>query len=405
MAAVDALLASPWLLFGLFVVAVVAIATAVWLALGRAEDRARAAADREGRDLAFEQLSDANGSILARRDLLDAAVAALPAGIMLRDAAGQLLAHNERGAAFAGLPGGGDIRKLPGGGLVEVRRANLPDGASLELYFEREQPPLPPPAAAEIVAIADRAANDAPPQRRRRRTRVLLVEDIKVNQVVAATALRRDGEHVDIASSGAEAIEMARKTPYDLVLMDLMMPGMSGFDAARGIRALPGPPATMPIFALTATASQTDRTRCRDAGMQGMLTKPVRPRELENVLAGLLQPQGFAEAAPTISQADRLLDAVRLAELQRGLPAGLFGELLEEALGDMSVRMGALHAALAGGLADPIITEAHALAGIAGSYGLLAFERQMRHVLAAATDPAAARQAADGMVADRKSVV
>ncbi len=77
---------------------------------------------------------------------------------------------------------------------------------------------------------------DAPARRSLPRTRILLVEDILANQLVTATLLRREGHLVDIASNGAEAISAVAGRPYDLVFMDIFMPGMSGLDTTRRIR-------------------------------------------------------------------------------------------------------------------------------------------------------------------------
>jgi len=136
--------------------------------------------------------------------------------------------------------------------------------------------------------------------------------------------------------------------------------------------------------------------------MQGMLTKPVTLATLADLLAECLQPPGQARQIVPAARDRRLLDVVRLAELQRGLPEGLFVELVDEALGEMGARLGSLHAALQAGLVGEAIAEAHALAGIAGSYGLIEFEQQMRRVTIAAraADNAAAAAAGDGMAAN-----
>ncbi len=111
--------------------------------------------------------------------------------------------------------------------------------------------------------------------RRLPRTRVLLVEDIVANQVVTATQLRREGHLVDIASNGPEAIAAVAAQPYDMIFMDIFMPGMNGLETTRQIRGMGGCAANVPIFALSANVAQEDQAKCEAAGMNGMLGKPI----------------------------------------------------------------------------------------------------------------------------------
>jgi len=290
------------------------------------------------------------------------------------------------------------LEKPPGGGLLlgcaDVTARHRPAATAAP------PPPAtaaPPPAAAPSTATSTgpSAAPTQPPGPRARRCLVLLVEDMKVNQMVTATQLRREGHRVDVAASGAEALHLAATTPYDVVLMDLMMPGMSGYDAARRLRAMPSPTGRTPIFALTANTGEGERARCLAAGMQGMLSKPVPAALLRDALQ-----HGAAATAPAIPPGDMLLDAARLAELRRDLPAAVLATLCRQCLDDMRDRLAALHKALAQQVAEPVEREAHALSGMAGSYGLARIERHARAILAPARahDLAAARDAANGII-------
>jgi signal transduction histidine kinase/FixJ family two-component response regulator len=117
-----------------------------------------------------------------------------------------------------------------------------------------------------------------------RALRVLLAEDGRVNQMVATQILRTLGHTADVAHDGAEAVAMVQMQAYNLILMDIQMPQMSGIDATKAIRALGASYATIPIVALTANASAVDRAACAEAGMTEFLSKPFKSAELAKVL-------------------------------------------------------------------------------------------------------------------------
>ena len=126
--------------------------------------------------------------------------------------------------------------------------------------------------------------------------RVLLAEDNAVNALLARALLTRAGCTVDRAGGGEEAVAAALAHPYDLILMDMRMPGMSGLDAARAIRAAG---CATPMVALTANAFDDDRRACREAGMDGFLTKPLDPAALDGALARLRPNLPLSEGALT----------------------------------------------------------------------------------------------------------
>jgi CheY-like chemotaxis protein len=110
--------------------------------------------------------------------------------------------------------------------------------------------------------------------------RILLVEDNTDNQRLAARVLEGAGARVDTAENGEIAISMAQSVLYDLVVMDLMMPLMDGFEATRRIRANEIAPNRVPIVALTAHATEGFRDRCLEAGMDDYLSKPFKKERL-----------------------------------------------------------------------------------------------------------------------------
>ncbi len=115
----------------------------------------------------------------------------------------------------------------------------------------------------------------------RRPLRLLLVEDTVANQKLVSRILGKCGHLVEVADDGAAAVELVREKDFDVVLMDLHLPTMDGFEAAAAIRAIGEPgKSQVPIIALTAHSMQDDLDRCLEAGMNACISKPIDSREL-----------------------------------------------------------------------------------------------------------------------------
>jgi PAS domain S-box-containing protein len=127
------------------------------------------------------------------------------------------------------------------------------------------------------------------------RARVLLAEDNLVNQTLAVRVLEKRGYVVTVAGDGQAAITALENGSFDLVLMDIQMPGMDGFEATAAIRAKEKVTGEhIPIIALTAHALKDDQERCLAAGMDGYVSKPIRTSELFSAIETLLADKGLA---------------------------------------------------------------------------------------------------------------
>ena len=134
--------------------------------------------------------------------------------------------------------------------------------------------------------------------------RVLVAEDNAFNQQVAQEILRGFGALVRTASNGREALELIHHEVFDLVLMDLQMPEMDGMEATRQIRRFTHLN-NLPVVAMTANASEDDRLRCAEAGMDEFLTKPFQPSHLYDKLSGVLDKRAvLSVAGDTMAAAD-----------------------------------------------------------------------------------------------------
>lgn len=186
--------------------------------------------------------------------------------------------------------------------------------------------------------------------------RVLVAEDHDVNQVLIAAMLKQLGCESAIANDGAEAVAMvqdavARKAPYDIVLMDMQMPLMDGIDATTAIRVAGIDPAMLPILALTANAYAEDIASCLASGMQAHLAKPLLLADLKVALAHWAK---LPEATPRAS-----MPSPRIQELYRIRKAETLDRLAE------LIRVGRFEDVELAKAVDML----HKLAGSAGMFG------------------------------------
>jgi CheY-like chemotaxis protein len=190
--------------------------------------------------------------------------------------------------------------------------------------------------------------------------RLLLAEDNPVNRTIGTRMLSKYGHVVVAVENGALAVEATAKERFDVVLMDVEMPVMNGFDATAAIRAREqGTDVHVPIIALTAHAMQGDRERCLEAGMDSYATKPIQPTELFSTVAMLLKSNP-PEVAMSIDVP--ALDRVALYE-QVGDEADLLLKVIEMFRVDSVQVMAKLADAVATGNAEEVQQGAHRLKG------------------------------------------
>ncbi len=172
------------------------------------------------------------------------------------------------------------------GGTIEVQ-TEKGKGTEfiLRVSFPLETPEEEPPASANDVRFDGLSA--------------LLAEDNPINREIAQALLSDAGFSVDVAENGQIAVDKVSASgpsAYDVILMDIQMPLMDGYTAARAIRALPGPAADIPIIAMTANAFQEDILRTEEAGMNGHIAKPLEiPTMMATLRRVLTEASGRSE--------------------------------------------------------------------------------------------------------------
>ncbi len=279
--------------------------------------------------------------------------------------------------AVSGIEGSGlglalsaKLVQLMGG---KIGYADHPGGGSI---FRVELP-----CGASASAPVEKAA--APSSTDRAHLRVLVVDDEAMNRNIASGFLSTAGHDVVCVDNGAAAVEAAATGSFDVILMDVRMPGVNGWQATRRIRALPVPRGEIRIIAVTAQAFAQQIEKCRQVGMDGHISKPFRRAALLATLGKIATSSRDAE--PTIASPAAALDDIELPTFDRDAFEDIISTMtavdVAENLRTLIMRCETLLRRLRSpdmlSQACELAEAAHKLAGGAGTFGFL-------HVAAAA---------------------
>ena len=204
-----------------------------------------------------------------------------------------------------------------------------------------------------------------------RRLSILLVEDTPINQRLAVVLLEDRGHTVVVANDGLEALDVLNRESFDLVLMDVQMPRMDGFQATAAIRAgEAGTSRHIPIFAMTAHAMKGDRERCLAAGMDGYISKPIRAEQFLAVIEGRApkadgpEPEGGSAARPGVAEV--VFDLEEALARTRG-KRELLRKMADLFLTDCPGLLAQIYSALATGDGSTLERAAHRIKGSAAN--------------------------------------
>ena len=229
-------------------------------------------------------------------------------------------------------------------------------------------------AAPDAAARRPRARPARRPRRAARALRVLVAEDNPTNQKLVSALLEQQGHRVSIVNNGRQAVERAAQEPFDLILMDVQMPEMSGLEATTAIReAERHTGRRIPIVALTARAMAGDREQCLAAGMDAYVSKPVRPEELFSAIdaiTGSRAPTAPSPEAPAPAPDQKKVGSVDCSVLLAGF--GGRGDLVKKVIDvfliDAPVMLARLNQAARTSNAADLAAAAHAIKGSAGLF-------------------------------------
>jgi PAS domain S-box-containing protein len=305
------------------------------------------------------------------------------------------------------------IRQLPAGSSLPLilftslgRREAHAEDEGFAAYLHKPIKPsqifdaLVSVVADQPVHVAARGAARSeldPEMARRHPLRILLAEDNVVNQKVALRLLAQMGYRADVAANGLEAIEAVERQTYDVVLMDVQMPELDGFEASREINRR-WPAARPRIVAMTANAMQGDRELCVAAGMDDYVAKPIRVEEL---VAALERSPANRDAAPAAGPAEPAapaagaIDRAVFERLVASTGGPFVAELIDTFGEDARELLATLRRTLAATDRDAFRRAAHSLKSTAeslGATGLAALARELEAAARAGSlDGAAAR--------------
>jgi two-component system sensor histidine kinase/response regulator len=214
---------------------------------------------------------------------------------------------------------------------------------------------------------------------------ILLVEDNPVNQELARRLLERQSHRVTVANNGAEAVEQYDSGRFDVILMDMQMPVMGGLEATEAIRSremrrswvISEDFRPVYIVAMTANVMESDRNRCRDAGMNDYLAKPLRPAEL---YAALARARGEDGESAAVAAGAAEVGARPVLDLRAALhdigDADLLATMAGMLLGEWDEHLGRVQLALAAQDADGVRMHAHTLKSLLAMFHAEAGRRQ-----------------------------
>ena len=226
-------------------------------------------------------------------------------------------------------------------------------------------------AFASTTSSRRARAKEPPRQTRDARTglRVLVAEDNATNQKLVSALLDQQGHTATVVGNGALAVQRAAQEPFDVILMDVQMPEMSGIEATAAIRTQEeGTGRHLPIVALTARAMAGDREQCLAAGMDAYVAKPVRAAELFSAIDAAIA--GTPSSQRSALSPETTVSSVNVSALLSGFGgrSDLVVEVIDVFLADAPVMMTRLRHAGAGSDAGELAAAAHAIKGSAGLF-------------------------------------
>lgn len=213
---------------------------------------------------------------------------------------------------------------------------------------------------------------------------ILLAEDNVTNQLVATHMLESLGAVVDVAADGAIALERLKTQVYDVLLIDIEMPRVSGLDVIRAVRADVGPLRDAPVIALTAYAMEEHRDKILKAGADGLIPKPIASIRQLGIDVLTYMDLRAAGGGARADDADAVIERTIYESLASSMGDSAMKELLQRIRIDLSQARADIEAAADSGDADQMQGASHILISLAGLVGAVRLQRQAERLHALA---------------------
>jgi CheY-like chemotaxis protein len=229
------------------------------------------------------------------------------------------------------------------------------------------------------------AAQNQPHEQRTGKGKILVAEDGEINRLVVTAMLSKAGYKVEVAENGLEAVNAASACDYDLVLMDVQMPEMDGYQATAAIRGLEGSRSQVPILGFTANALREDLDACLTAGMNDFVSKPVEKQHLLDTIAHwILHKKSEAPSAPPLSSQEPdlvpLLDGAALQYLTAQTDEQTMHDTVDIFFADTAQRLEKLQQAVGAKNFQRVGFEAHSIKSAALTIGALRLAKNCKNL-------------------------
>lgn len=211
--------------------------------------------------------------------------------------------------------------------------------------------------------------------------RILIVDDNAINRKYALTVLKSGGWQMEEVENGESALLLLARQPVDLILMDIQMPGMDGFECLKRIRA-DFPDLQCPVLAVTAFSNERDRNAFSEAGFQALITKPIKPSELRNAVTQWLGDRGSASSQIISKEekTDQIIDLSVYEDLKKFTRSDDISDIYQDFENETSDFIEQLNFLVPAKNYPEILSILHTIKGNAGSLGLLVLADHTRQM-------------------------